>query len=208
MDIFSSKQLKFERKFWKLFGAEINVRDEASGQPVGYIHMKAFKLKEDIRLYTDSTKTAELLHIKARSIIDFGTTYDVFHSQTEQLLFSVRRKGLRSTFVRDKWLILDASGQEVAQALETGIFALLRRYMQVIPYAGWLIDTVFFFMKVDYEVSRLGSNPPQQVAVITRQKNPFLTRFVADTTGSEAAIDPEMIVAITTMLSIMEYAKN
>src|SRR5687767_12753597 len=64
------------KKFWKFFGAVFYILDE-EGDLIGYSSQKAFKLKEDIRIYTDDSMTEELLVIKARSIIDFGATYDV-----------------------------------------------------------------------------------------------------------------------------------
>lgn len=112
MDYSQYKQIEFRRKFWKLFGAQINVVDPTSQQQLGLIRMKAWKLKEDIRLYRDDSQTEEIMRIGARSVIDFGATYDVFDSPTNQQLLSARRKGLRSTFVRDHWLLLDTGGQE------------------------------------------------------------------------------------------------
>ena len=56
-------------KFWKFFGNTLWLRDE-QGNLHGFCKQKAFKLKEDIRLYADESMADELLKISARSIID------------------------------------------------------------------------------------------------------------------------------------------
>ncbi|MDB5181417.1 MAG: hypothetical protein JWP13_180 [Candidatus Saccharibacteria bacterium] len=111
MDYKKYKKLEFRRKFFRILGAEIDITDPATEQLVAFIEMKAWVLKEDVRIYSDKLKSQELLRIHARSIIDFGVTYDVFDSKTDKLLFSMRRKGLKSTFLRDQWEIKDPHDQ-------------------------------------------------------------------------------------------------
>jgi len=92
MDYTQLKKLEFRRKYWKIAGAEIYVDDPNTQQEVGYIKMKAWKLREDIRLFSDRSMQREILQIHARQIIDFGATYDVTDSSTGQQFFSMRRK--------------------------------------------------------------------------------------------------------------------
>lgn len=53
------------RKVFKLFGGAFHVYDSA-GQVVLFANIKAFKLKEDIRLYAEEDMHAELLLIRAQ----------------------------------------------------------------------------------------------------------------------------------------------
>jgi len=120
------------QKVLKILGAAFYITDD-DGQQVGFCNQKAFKLKEDIRLYTDETKSEELLSIKARSVIDFGATYDVY-GDNSLLLGSARRKGLKS-MIRDEWLIFDDQGQELAKLQEVGGgLAFARRMLPLISY--------------------------------------------------------------------------
>lgn len=64
------------RKVLRLLGNSFHVLD-AQGQIVGYCNQKRLRLREDIRFYTDERKSEELLTLKARSILDFSTTYDI-----------------------------------------------------------------------------------------------------------------------------------
>jgi hypothetical protein len=98
-------------------------------QLVLFSQQKIFKLKEDIRVYTDETKTRELLYIQARQIIDFSAYYDVFDSQFSTKVGGLRRKGFRS-LLQDEWEIFDAQDQPIGILKEDSLNrALLRRFL-------------------------------------------------------------------------------
>ena len=88
------------RKFWQFLGATFWIYDPQGGL-VFYSKLKAFKLREDIRLYTGEDMQTEVLAIKARQIIDFGATYDVVDSVTNQKVGAVWGKGFRSILLKD-----------------------------------------------------------------------------------------------------------
>lgn len=96
------------KKLLKLFGGAFHIRTE-DGRLLAYSHQKAFKLREDIRVYADEAQTIELLYIQADKIIDFSAAYRVHDSQTHELIGFLRRKGWTSLF-RDSWEILDPQG--------------------------------------------------------------------------------------------------
>ncbi len=99
------------------------------GQLVLYIQQKFMRLREDIRVYTDETKTRELLNIQARQIIDFSAYYDVVDSQYSTKLGGLRRKGFRS-LVQDEWEVFDAQDQAIGVLKEDSLNrALLRRFL-------------------------------------------------------------------------------
>lgn len=210
MDYSQHKRLEFRRKFWKLFGASISVRDADSGDQFGYIEMKAWKLREDVRLYSDSSKQHELLRIHARNIVDFGATYDVFESSTDTLLFSLRRKGLKSMFVRDHWDIFGPTEEPIADLQETSSgLALLRRYIGFLPFVGFLADLVLMISPVTYTISgMLGGAVTGQAAKITHRKNPFVVKMGLDMSAAEAPIDPRIGVATAALLSVIDASKN
>jgi hypothetical protein len=209
MDYSQYKQLEFRRKFWKFFGAQISVFDPMTNQLVGMIKMKAWKLREDIRLYRDASLAQEIFRIHARQVIDFGATYDVFDSASNQQLFSLRRKGLRSTFVRDKWLLLDNNGNEFGTILETSSgLALARRWLELLPF-GDIIGLIFAFVPQTYTISANDANgTPHVGATITHRKNPFIVKMGLDTTQAQMAIDARISVAATALLSVIDAVKN
>ncbi|MCC6321946.1 MAG: hypothetical protein IT438_10990 [Phycisphaerales bacterium] len=130
-DIRPGEAYTIRRKVLKFFGAAFHIYDP-QGQVVGYCKQKAFKLKEDIRVYTDESCTTEMIVIKARSMIDFGAMYDVTLPDGSSV-GSFRRKGLKSSFLRDHWLVFDGGGRQVAEVIEDGSFlAFARRYVDLV----------------------------------------------------------------------------
>lgn len=94
-----------------------------------FSEQKMFRLREDIRVYSDEAKTQEVLTIKARQIIDFSAAYDVMDSGANQKVGALRRKGWRS-LLRDEWEVLDTNDQVIGLLFEDSMgLALLRRFL-------------------------------------------------------------------------------
>src|ERR1044071_9505659 len=97
------------------------------GNLVMFSEQKMFRLREDIRVYSDESKSREVLSIKARQILDFSAAYDVVDTELNQKVGVLRRRGLRS-LIRDQWEVLDASENIVGKLFEDSIgLAVLRR---------------------------------------------------------------------------------
>ena len=125
-DIYGHSRYLVRRKVLKLFGADFHIFDPA-GQLVMFSHMKAFKLKEDIRLYAGEEMQTELLRIQARQIIDFAAAYDVNDTPSGQKVGALKRRGFKS-IIRDEWILMDASDREIGVIREDNIvLALVRR---------------------------------------------------------------------------------
>lgn len=102
---------------------------DPSGRLVLFSEQKMFKLREDIRVYSDESKTQEVLMIKARQIVDFSAAFDVVDSATGQKVGALRRKGLAS-ILRDEWEVLDVSDNVVGKLFEDSMgLALVRRFL-------------------------------------------------------------------------------
>lgn len=103
-------------------------------QLVLYSKMKAFKLREDIRIYSNPDMREELLLITARQIMDFSATYDVVDAITKEKVGALKRKGLKSMII-DEWQILDPNDREIGIIKEENLFlALVRRFAtQLLP---------------------------------------------------------------------------
>ena len=129
-DPFAHDQFTLRRKVFKLFGAAFHLYDPA-GHLVGYSKQKAFKLREDIRLYASQDMSDELLTIGTGGILDFSATYTVTDARTGQAVGALRREGMKS-MLRDSWLLLDAGGREIGTIKEeSGMLGLVRRFVDV-----------------------------------------------------------------------------
>jgi hypothetical protein len=99
------------------------------GNLVMFSEQKMFKLREDIRVYSDENKTQEVLSVKARQIIDFSAAYDVVDTAMNQKVGALRRKGW-SSLLRDEWEVLDANDNPIGALFEDSMgLALLRRFL-------------------------------------------------------------------------------
>jgi len=102
---------------------------DPNGNLVMFSEQKMFKLREDIRVYSDENKTNEVLSIKARQIIDFSAAYDVVDTAMNQKVGTLRRQGWNS-LLRDEWQVLDANDNQIGVLFEDSMgLALLRRFL-------------------------------------------------------------------------------
>jgi hypothetical protein len=125
---FRHDQFWVRRKFFSLFAPKFYFYDQQENL-IAFVKQKAFKLREDIRVYSDESMSSELLHIRARRIIDWGSAYDVIDSFSQQKVGALKRKMWRSV-VRDEWIIMDANDLEIGTIREDSTaLALLRRFI-------------------------------------------------------------------------------
>jgi uncharacterized protein YxjI len=125
---FQHTQYLIRRKIFKIFGAAFHIYD-AQGNLAFYSKQKAFKLKEDIRIYTSEDMQTEVLTILARQIIDFSAAYDVFDPRDKSKVGTLKRKGMKS-IIKDEWIIMDAADKEIGLIQEDSmLLALIRRFL-------------------------------------------------------------------------------
>lgn len=127
LSIFQYNQFFLQKQALALTGV-VRIFNDA-GQLLLYSRQKMFRLREDIRAYSDETMTQELLYIQARNILDFSASYDVIDSPTQTKVGVLRRHGWRS-MVRDQWDVLDANDQLIGVLQEDSAGrAMLRRLL-------------------------------------------------------------------------------
>jgi uncharacterized protein YxjI len=125
-------------------GKKYYIKD-ARGSDLFFARMEKFKLKPKIFIYSDDSQREEVLTIAPRNILDFNATYDVVDTKTGTLVGSLKREGLHS-LLQNKWNILDASGNVVGSARESGLMAIFRRFVM-----NWKLD-----FEIDYQGRRIG----------------------------------------------------
>jgi uncharacterized protein YxjI len=123
-----AKQYTIRRKILSLLGQKFHIYDP-SGNVVGFCKQKAFKLREDIRVYTDESMREERVAIKARGVLDFSAAYDILDGRSGERLGVLKRQGLASMF-RDQWLVFDGQERQVGVLHEDSMaLALVRRFL-------------------------------------------------------------------------------
>jgi len=186
-DSFSHQKYLVRRKILKLFGAAFHIYDP-DGNVAFYSKMKAFKLKENIRLYTGEDMQEEVLTIKARSILDFSAAYDVVDPTTNEKVGALKRKGLKS-ILKDEWIFMDAGDREIGLIKEDSTFlALFRRVLtSLVPqtYNGFIGDT--------------------QVCTFKQNFNPFVIKIALDfSQDTQNLLDRRLGIAAAILLCAVE----
>ena len=183
--LFEMDNYLIQEKFWKFFGGKFWFKD-MEGNIVAYCKQKAFKLKEDITLYSDETCTTALLNIKARNVLDFSATYDIFDVQTGQILGSAQRKGWKS-LLKDTWKLLDTNGNQYGELIEDSN-ALVRRF---VPLGSWI--PARFHLEI----------PGTSEITLNQLFNPFIRRTVV-TIPQGHQIDRRVLVGIALLNAAIE----
>lgn len=187
---FAGTKFLFKRQFLKLVGASFYVYDQNEAL-VLYADQKAFKLREDIRVYTAEDKSVEVLRIAARSIMDFSAAYDVFDSATGQKIGVLRRAGMKS-MMRDEWQILDAQDRELGLIVEDSlVLALARRF----------IEYISLLVPQKYSIT-VGNRAVGQFA---QTFNPFSSKIEADFSADpDAILDRRLALAAGVLMCAIE----
>jgi len=150
------------RKIFTLLTSKFHIYDP-NGKLVGFSEQKAFKLREDIRIYSDESKADERVMIKARQIIDFGAAYDVVDSQSQEKVGALKRKGWAS-IMRDSWIVMGPADQEIGKIQEDSMsMALMRRFLPL----GNLIPQKY----------HLSDHQEVELASFRQHFNPFVQRL-------------------------------
>ena len=183
---FQHREYMFRRKVFTFLGAAFHVYDE-SQKVVFYSRQKAFRIREDFRVYSDETMKQEILTIKTPHILDIWATYNIQDSITGENVGSIKRKALKS-ILRDEWTFFSTDGREIGKLIEKSwARALASRFLSnLIPQIYTIVaDT-------------------QETAEIKQHFNPFILRYTMRIVASQSSIDPRLLIAAGILLTGIE----
>jgi uncharacterized protein YxjI len=171
---------------------------EEEGEPFAFVEQARFKFKEDIRFYTDDTKSQELLRIKARQRFDPRARYDVTGPDGAKI--GEIQKKFGASLLRSTYELHPAAGGDPVIAQERNlVVALFRRLVGFVPYIGnfadWLpIPYHFDFMRGD-----------QVVGTHERKRWSLRDRYTIDLSGDpERTLDRRLILAIAVGMDALQ----
>lgn len=184
---FHKQKYLIKKQFLKLFGGAFRIYD-LEGNLCFYVEQKAFKLKEDIRVYLEEEKINEVLTIQARSIIDFSAAYDVIDTKSGQKIGALKRNGVKS-ILKDEWWVLGINDEEIAKIHEDSLFlATFRRFLtNLVPqsYEAYIGEKKIWDFKQNF--------------------NPFNISINLETSGdTEDQMDDRMAIAAAVLLCAIE----
>ena len=190
----STEIAKFESKYvakkalFSFLGSVFRIYS-TTGELQFYIKQKAFRLKEEINVFKDSSQKDKRITIKAGSIGDWSGSYDIIDASTGEIVGGAKRQGLKS-FFKDEWLILDTTGAQAGKVVETGGFMIfLRKFLKIIPQK--------------YEVTWNG----EKVGKVQQRFNPFQLAYDCDFGGGNG-FDPRLGVGLVVLLLAIEGGRD
>ena len=163
--------------------------DGTPGEPFCFVEQKRFAFKEDIRFYTNDSKSEELMRLKARQRFDPRARYDV--TAADGVKIGEIQKVFGASLLRSTYALYGSGGEEVATASEKSLgVALFRRLVGFVPYIGnfadWLpIPYHFVFKRGDREL-----------ATNTRRAWKIADTYTIDLSGDpERTLDRRLVLA-------------
>ena len=117
------------------------------GEPLLHVKQKRMKVREEIDLYADEDQRQKALQIKRRTVFELQGRTDV--KLADGTIIGQLQKAFGKSLLRSTWEILDADGNLVATAQEQSVaVALLRRFGDFIPFAGWITNFLPFHFDI------------------------------------------------------------
>ena len=198
-----TEQYTIRRKILTFLGASFHIYDP-SGVVVGFCRQKAFRLRENLVLYTDESKTETLLTLQARQVIDFGVTFDISipgatPADPPARLGSIRRKGFKS-IIRDYWQVLgpdqDPAAGKAIQPIatiqeDTAGMAAARRFL---PLVAFVCPQSFHVVTDDN----------RHIATLRQHFNPWVYRLGVRIEQADERIDDLLILGAACLIAAVE----
>ncbi|WP_354697554.1 hypothetical protein DSM112329_03187 [Paraconexibacter sp. AEG42_29] len=171
---------------------------ESDGEQFCFVEQKRFKFKEDVRFYTDDSKSVDLMRILARQRFDPRATYDIATADGVQL--GAIQKVFGKSLFRSTYAIFAPDGQEICQAREVSMpKAIFRRVVGIVPYIGDFAD--WLPIAYDFEFVR----GDQVLATNVRRRWKWRDVYDIDASGDTGrALDRRLLLAATVGMDALQ----
>lgn len=180
--------------------SDFNISDK-NGNSLAYVRQKLFKLKEDVVVFNNESKTQENFRIKANQWIDFNASYSITDRFGENL-GKIARKGMRSIW-KATYNILDAFDSQKYNVQEENAWVkVFDGFFTEIPILG--IFTGYFFNPT-YIVH---DNNGKEIYRLRKMPSFFGRKFQLDQINDIADEDETLVVLSLMMMVLLERAKG
>jgi len=192
--------LDFKFKITTL-SSDFNITDK-DGNYVAYVRQKMFKLKEDVIVFSDESKSQELFRIKANQWIDFNASYTMTQVESGKIFGRLARKGMRS-FWKSQYDIVDQNDQTKYQINEdNGWVKVLDGIVGEIPIVGMFTG---YFLNPSYTVK---DQAGKEYFRLKKMPSLFGRRFQLDRMIDIADEDESLVVLSFLMMVLLERARG
>lgn len=168
---------------------------------LAYVRQKLFKLKEDVVVYNDSSKSQENFRIKANQWIDFNASYSITDS-TGKNLGKIARKGMRSIWKVTYNIFDQYEAPKYKVQEENAWIEVLDGMVSEIPIIGAFTG---YFLNPSYIVH---DNSGKEIYRLKKMPSFFGRKFQLDQINDIADEDETLVVLSLMMMVLLERAKG
>jgi uncharacterized protein YxjI len=192
--------LDFTFKITTLSG-DFNITDR-NGNYVAYVRQKMFKLKEDVVVFNDESRSRELFRIKANQWLDFNASYAMTDLQSGRNFGNLSRRGMRSLW-KSQYDIADGNGTSKYQINEdNGWIKVLDGIIGEIPLVGMLSG---YFLNPSYTVKDTAG---KEYFRLKKMPSLFGRKFQLDRLVDIADEDESLVVLSFLMMVLLEKERG
>ncbi|MDX2163522.1 MAG: hypothetical protein SF162_19565 [bacterium] len=173
---------------------------DSTEQQVMYVHQKVFNIREDIRVFTDESRSTEIFRVNTERILDINSKYRFTNQTTGAYLGHVRPASLR-TIWQATYLIYDQHDQPQHHIKEDNPWVkVLDSVIGSIEYIGWFTG---FFLNPSFTIYRGSSREDVSQPLFHLKKEPsfFESSFILSQVG-EVSAEEEARILLGTLLMV------
>ncbi|MCH5599522.1 LURP-one-related/scramblase family protein [Niabella ginsengisoli] len=174
---------------------------DAHGNTIAYVREKIFRLKDNVDVYSDETKSQRLFNISANQWIDWSTSYKMT-TDDGQSLGRIGRKGWRSIWKATYEIFDENDLKEFHVNEDNGWIKVGDAVLSEIPILGILTGYVFNPSYTVYD------NHGTKVAQIKKQKSFWGRRFTVDQFTNMNPAQEERVALGLMMMILLERRRG
>jgi uncharacterized protein YxjI len=180
---------------------QISVTD-ASGREILYVRQKLLKLRDKIKVFSDSSQSQELYEINADRILDWSARF-VFTDTQGRTVGAVQRQGTRSIW-RATYDVQEASGRDLFSIQEEQPWLkVIDYFVEEIPFVGIFAGYLF---SPTYGVQRLATG--QTALRITKHRTMLSRTFTIDNLEGQLPETEEVATVLGIMIMVLHERRR
>jgi uncharacterized protein YxjI len=192
--------LDFKFKITTL-ASDFNITDK-NGNYVAYVRQKMFKLKEDVVVFNDETRTKELFRIQANQWIDFNASYSIKDVINTKNFGRLARKGMRSIW-KSTYDVLDVNDQPKFTITEDNAWTkFFDGMVSEIPVIGMFTG---YFLNPAYTVRGMDG---KEYFKLKKMPSFFGRRFQLDRLIDIDDEEESLVILSLLMMTLLERARG
>lgn len=171
------------------------IATDSTGKTIAYVRQKMFKLKEDIQIFNDESKSKVNYQIKADRWLDFSAAY-AFYDENGKEFGKIVRKGWRSIWKAEYQIIDENQKLQYTVVEESAWVKFLDSFLGQIPILS-------FFTGYLFNPSYLLNNTDSKLIIKLKKQPSFFGRNFELTKAGEMDSDDDDRVMLGLMMMIL-----